>query len=40
MEPYLRPGGAVPGWWKAPTALGPQDREWWDPANPDQKAPL
>ncbi|GAB7044317.1 MULTISPECIES: glycoside hydrolase [Catenuloplanes] len=35
VEPYLRPGGAVPGWWKAPATLGPQDREWWDPANPD-----
>ncbi|MDP9792331.1 O-glycosyl hydrolase [Catenuloplanes nepalensis] len=34
VEPYLRPGGAVPGWWRAPSALGPQDREWWDPQNP------
>ncbi|MGI5151632.1 RICIN domain-containing protein [Plantactinospora sp. CA-294935] len=32
---YLRRGGAVPGFWKAPKAYGPGDKEWWDPDNPD-----
>ncbi|KAJ1560003.1 hypothetical protein HK405_008590, partial [Cladochytrium tenue] len=31
---YLRPGGAVPGWWKSPNATyGPSDKDWWDPTN-------
>ncbi|MEV6306368.1 glycoside hydrolase [Actinoplanes sp. NPDC051861] len=34
VRPYLRPGGAVPGFWKAPQEYGPQDKEWWDPADP------
>jgi O-glycosyl hydrolase len=32
---YLRRGGAVPGYWKAPQPYGPADKEWWDPDNPD-----
>jgi O-glycosyl hydrolase len=35
VQPYLRPGGAVPGWWKAPQAYGPQDKEWWNPDDPE-----
>ena len=27
---YLRPGGAVPGFWKAPQPYGPADKDWWD----------
>ncbi|MEU4427405.1 glycoside hydrolase [Actinoplanes sp. NPDC024001] len=34
VRPYLRPGGAVPGFWKAPQAYGPQDKEWWNPDDP------
>ncbi|MFF6883626.1 RICIN domain-containing protein [Streptomyces sp. NPDC012421] len=29
--PYMRPGGAVPGWWNRP---GPESPDWWDPDNP------
>ncbi|GAB7193453.1 hypothetical protein NUM3379_41630 [Kineococcus sp. NUM-3379] len=32
---YLRPGSAVPGWWKAPAGTGIADKDWWDPADPD-----
>ncbi|KAI9332036.1 hypothetical protein DFJ73DRAFT_799659 [Zopfochytrium polystomum] len=33
---YLRAGGAVPGWWNSPNATyGPNDKDWWDPTNPD-----
>ena len=35
VRDYLRPGGAVPGFWKAPQEYGPQDTEWWDPDNPE-----
>ncbi|KAI8809775.1 secreted protein [Cladochytrium replicatum] len=35
VKDYLRPGGAVPGWWKAPQAYGPNDKDWWDPNNAD-----
>lgn len=35
VDDYLRRGGAVPGFWKAPRAYGPGDKEWWDPENPD-----
>ena len=31
---YLRPGGAVPGWWKAPTGTTRADKEWWTPGDP------
>ncbi|MEU8658053.1 RICIN domain-containing protein [Actinoplanes philippinensis] len=34
VTPYLRPGGAVPGWWKAPATYTPADKDWWDPDNP------
>ncbi|MFH9727511.1 RICIN domain-containing protein [Streptomyces sp. NPDC017254] len=29
--PYMRPGGAVPGYWNRPGAESP---DWWDPDNP------
>ncbi|WP_166844005.1 RICIN domain-containing protein [Isoptericola sp. BMS4] len=32
---YLRAGGAVDGWWKAPEGTTRDDVDWWDPANPD-----
>ncbi|MDF2807873.1 MAG: hypothetical protein K0S43_2819, partial [Cellulosimicrobium sp.] len=32
---YLRAGGAVDGWWKAPEGTTRTDVDWWDPANPD-----
>ena len=40
VEDYLRPGGAVQGWWKAPAGTTRTDTSWWsadDPAdwNPD-----
>lgn len=35
VRPYLRPGGDVPGWWKAPANYTPADKNWWDPDNPD-----
>ncbi|MFY1649823.1 Ig-like domain-containing protein [Solwaraspora sp. WMMB762] len=31
---YLRPGGAVPGWWQAPAGTTRDDRDWWDPDDP------
>ncbi|MEU8638548.1 RICIN domain-containing protein [Amycolatopsis sp. NPDC048633] len=31
---YLRPGGAVPGWWKAPAGTTRADKDWWTPGNP------
>jgi O-glycosyl hydrolase len=35
VRSYLRPGGDVPGWWKAPATYTPADKDWWDPANPE-----
>jgi hypothetical protein len=35
VRDYLRPGGAVPGFWRAPQPYGPNDKEWWDPDNPE-----
>ncbi|HEX8348266.1 MAG TPA: glycoside hydrolase, partial [Actinoplanes sp.] len=35
VRDYLRPGGAVPGFWKAPQPYGPTDKDWWDPDNPE-----
>lgn len=32
---YLRAGGAVDGWWKAPEGTTRTDVDWWDPENPD-----
>ncbi|RSS28098.1 glycoside hydrolase, partial [Streptomyces sp. WAC08241] len=29
--PYMRAGGAVPGWWKRP---GPESPDWWNPDDP------
>ncbi|MGH7574657.1 MAG: glycoside hydrolase family 30 protein [Longimicrobiales bacterium] len=31
---YLRPGGAVEGWWAAPDGIAHGDVDWWDPADP------
>ncbi|MEV6641332.1 RICIN domain-containing protein [Amycolatopsis sp. NPDC051371] len=30
---YLRPGGAVPGWWKAPAGTTRADKDWWTPGD-------
>ncbi|MER7394511.1 glycoside hydrolase [Streptomyces sp. NPDC000151] len=43
VKDYLRPGGAVEGWWKAPKGTTRDDTDWWnadDPAdwNPDADA--
>ncbi|GAA3777619.1 glycoside hydrolase [Streptomyces phyllanthi] len=43
VKDYLRPGGAVEGWWKAPEGTTREDVDWWsadDPAdwNPDADA--
>ncbi|WP_435738595.1 Ig-like domain-containing protein [Cellulosimicrobium sp. PMB13] len=35
VPPYLRAGGAVEGWWKAPEGTTREDVDWWDPENPD-----
>ncbi|GGI03671.1 RICIN domain-containing protein [Egicoccus halophilus] len=35
VEDYLRPGGAVEGWWQAPEGTTRTDRDWWDPNDPD-----
>lgn len=43
-EPYMRKGGAVPGYWNRPAEFGPPEdadedwkemENWWDPDNPD-----
>jgi O-glycosyl hydrolase len=31
---YLRAGGAVPGWWKAPAGTTRNDKDWWTPNDP------
>jgi len=31
---YLRPGGAVEGWWQAPAGTTRTDVDWWNPADP------
>src|SRR6476469_222060 len=31
VEDYLRPGGAVQGWWKAPAGTTRTDVDWWSP---------
>lgn len=33
--PYMRKGGAVPGYWNRPADVAPGTENWWDPANPD-----
>lgn len=35
VKDYLRAGGAVEGWWKAPEGTTREDKDWWDPENPD-----
>ncbi|WP_190242958.1 Ig-like domain-containing protein [Arthrobacter globiformis] len=35
VKDYLRAGGAVEGWWKAPAGTTREDKDWWDPANPE-----
>ncbi|TDC41849.1 glycoside hydrolase [Micromonospora sp. KC213] len=32
---YLRRGGAVPGWWKAPAGTTRADKDWWNPEDPN-----
>lgn len=39
VEDYLRAGGAVEGWWKAPEGTTREDVDWWDPGNPDHWNP-
>ncbi|MFH8612216.1 glycoside hydrolase [Streptomyces sp. NPDC018029] len=34
VKDYLRPGGAVQGWWKAPAGTTREDTGWWDPDDP------
>jgi O-glycosyl hydrolase len=34
VPPYLRAGGAVPGWWKAPAGTTRADKDWWTPGDP------
>ncbi|WP_254878853.1 glycoside hydrolase [Streptomyces sp. NA04227] len=35
-QPYMRAGGAVPGYWNRP---GEESPNWWDPANPEHWNP-
>ncbi|RSM88687.1 ricin-type beta-trefoil lectin domain protein [Kibdelosporangium aridum] len=39
VPPYLRPGGAVPGWWKAPAGTTRNDKDWWTPTDPAEFNP-
>ena len=39
VEDYLRAGGAVEGWWKAPEGTTREDVDWFDPENPDHWNP-
>ncbi|WP_458117325.1 Ig-like domain-containing protein [Arthrobacter sp. D2-10] len=39
VQDYLRAGGAVEGWWKAPEGTTREDVDWWDPENPDHWNP-
>ena len=32
---YLRAGGAIPGWWKAPAGTTRADKDWWTPRRPE-----
>lgn len=34
VRSYLRPGGDVPGWWRAPAGHTPADKDWWNPDDP------
>ncbi|MFH8486973.1 glycoside hydrolase [Streptomyces longisporoflavus] len=33
VKDYLRPGGAVEGWWKAPNGTTREDTDWWNAAD-------
>jgi hypothetical protein len=35
VKDYLRAGGAVEGWWKAPEGTTREDKDWWNPENPE-----
>lgn len=39
VKDYLRAGGAVEGWWKAPEGTTREDVDWWDPENPEHWNP-
>jgi O-glycosyl hydrolase len=39
VPPYLRAGGAVPGWWKAPAGTTRNDKDWWTPGDPREFNP-
>lgn len=39
VPPYLRAGGAVPGWWKAPAGTTRADKDWWTPGDPAEFDP-
>ncbi|SFW70205.1 RICIN domain-containing protein [Amycolatopsis australiensis] len=39
VPPYLRKGGAVPGWWKAPAGTTRADKDWWTPGDPAEFDP-
>lgn len=34
VKDYLRAGGAVEGWWRAPAGTTREDTEWWSPDDP------
>ncbi|MGV0109435.1 RICIN domain-containing protein [Arthrobacter sp. CP30] len=34
VKDYLRPGGAVEGWWNAPEGTTREDTAWWSPEDP------
>ncbi|MFC8423389.1 RICIN domain-containing protein [Streptomyces sp. NPDC057236] len=34
VKDYLRAGGAVEGWWKAPAGTTREDTDWWDAEDP------
>ncbi|MBL0884776.1 RICIN domain-containing protein [Myceligenerans indicum] len=34
-DDYMKTGATMPGWWQAPEGIGVDDRDWWDPDNPD-----
>ena len=34
VKDYLRPGGAVEGWWNAPEGTTREDTDWFDPEDP------
>ncbi|WP_084546172.1 Ig-like domain-containing protein [Glycomyces arizonensis] len=32
---YMKDGADMPGWWAAPEGVTHEDKDWWDPENPD-----